>query len=176
MADTDIFAYWLVPDKYTAGHLRRLIGELARDWDATAFGPHITLFAGKENSDEVLKQRMAKMAIAQDGPVDVIVKGYGHGKDLFRCVYLDLESNDAMKAMVAEAKRLDRESKYRFAPHLSLLYKEMDSRKRRKVIDDLESPPEKIRCSQLAVVRPGRGEEDWTDINAWRIISMRDLI
>ena len=175
MADTELFAYWLVPEKYTAGHLRRLIGELAREQDSVAFGPHITLFAGREDSDEVLRQRMAKMATAQAGPVDVEVKGYAHGKDYFKCLYLDLEANDAMKAMVAEAKRLDRESGYRFAPHLSLMYKELDSRKRRKLMDALEPPPDAIRCSQLAVVRPARGRQDWTDIHAWRIIAMRDL-
>ena len=177
MADNDVFAVWLVPNKYHAELLRRVIAELSRNHDTEAFTPHVTLFTGQENSTDVLRSRLIKLAGSLgEKELKIPVAGYKHSNDFFKTYYLNMEKPDALDALAKRARALaDLPSDYTFKPHLSLIYKEMDARKRRKLEDEVEDPPAEICCDRLFLVKPGNAEAGWRDVAAWRVLDMRNL-
>ncbi|MDJ0837973.1 MAG: hypothetical protein QNK37_15775 [Acidobacteriota bacterium] len=177
MADTDVFAVWLVPNKYHGELLRRVIAELARNHDTEAFTPHVTLFTGRESSDEVLRSRLAKLAGSTGlRELKIPITGYKHSKDFFKTFFLEIDKLEALEDMAKRARAMaDIPSTYKFKPHLSLIYKDLELRRRKKLENEVEDPPTEICCDRLFLVRPGNAEIGWRDIAAWRVLEMRNL-
>lgn len=176
MAETDRFAFWLIPHTHHGNHFRRIIGDLARETDSIAFPPHITLFSGRESSTDLLKTKLSKIA-GSVGAESLVLpsNGYAHSKDFFKTLYLDLERTEEVNELFKKVRMIDKDSSYRLKPHLSLLYHEMHGRHRKTLMEALEPPSEAVRCSRLALVRPTNPELGWRDINGWRVIEAKNL-
>lgn len=115
-------ALWLVPAAPWHERFGALIGELAGQFDAIAFEPHITLDVGMLHDLSQVPDQLAA-AVSSHPPMALVCGGTMHDNEHFRTLFVPFDDRrvhglrDALRGAVA--LRGD----YDLRPHLSLLYR-----------------------------------------------------
>jgi 2'-5' RNA ligase len=103
---------------------------------------------------------------ASETPLEVSVTGVGHTPDVFKTLFLELEHETRLLALQRRiCQLLPLVDEYSFAPHLSLLYRELPAAERER-LSSHASPPRAVLLDALVLVVPGSG--GWRDVDGWR--------
>ncbi len=177
MSDNNVFWIWLGPYNYHADMLRRHIGELARTYDSEAFPPHMTLFTGEHEDDGYLKRQLAHIAkAAKASMLEIPVSGYGNSDSYWKTFYLNLKTSPQLKALNKACRtHTDANSDYVFKPHMSLLYKDLDPKLRRRLVRSADPYPDTVRFDRVFLVRPCTTDKGMDDIANWRVVEQRQI-
>ena len=84
-------ALWLVPASPWHERLGALIGELAGQFDAVVFEPHITLDVGTLRDPSQVSDRLAA-AVASHPPMTLVCGGTMHDSEHFRTLFVPFET------------------------------------------------------------------------------------
>jgi Cyclic phosphodiesterase-like protein len=167
-----VIAYWLIPAKSERELFRKLIRILAREFDAPAFEPHLTLFAAPE-------KRTLPKTILQSinaAPVRLRIRETAFSAKYTKTLFVRFASNKSLKNLVA---RLGRAAKARANvprdPHLSLLYKKLPSRIKKELVSAMKFPIREVRFDSIKAVRCRRPTETGADVKAWRALATKRL-
>ena len=169
-----IITYWLCPAEPARRELSAIIDELAARFDAPVFEPHVTLFvtsANQENPSAVVKKvvpgtRSYRLAIRALDYSDKFTK------TLFVQFEPDLElsrfSEDLRRASAAP-------NDYELNPHLSLIYKEMDTETKRRLASSIALPFADVTFDRVKAVISPATISSREDVEAWRVVAEQEL-
>ncbi len=120
---TSHFSFWLVPSVADRRYWQQVIQDLATEFEAPVFIPHVTLQAG-DNIDsgniEQLLITIAKETRALCLQIDAVSYDTQFTKTLFLQLVESPETNQLSHALAREGLGT---GDYQFSPHISLLYK-----------------------------------------------------
>jgi hypothetical protein len=170
----EIVTYWLCPAEPTRTYFTKLIGDLATKYDAPAFDPHVTLYVTdvtNENPNVVLES-----VLKNRGPYRLAVRGLDHSDKFTKTVFVQFEPDMEVARLSSDLRRASVvKNDYELNPHLSLIYKTMDSETKREIADSISVPFPSVAFDLVnAVISPAEIKSR-RDVEAWRVVAEQKL-
>ena len=169
-----VIAYWLIPSDPAYSWFQRFISDLARQYDAAVFEPHVTVHVGADRADA------AKIAVASAAreckPVTLTPLGVDHSDEFTKTLFLQF----AMSAELRKINQLIRQtvndsSEYELNPHLSLLYKNLAAPARHQLAASITVPFAEVTFDAIKVVRCVSPTLTGRDVDAWQVVGLEKL-
>lgn len=159
---TAAYHLWLAPSGATHAALATVIRNLAQEFDAPVFEPHVTLLANLSGREPELLQRADALA-RQLQPTRIVLTEPSFTDEFFQCLFMQVERTpDLMRLRTLAAAAFERDP-HPYQPHLSLLYGSFASALKRAAIGRL--PPEARTCfvaETLHLIRAdSMAPQDW---------------
>jgi hypothetical protein len=160
---------WLLPATPLLEKLRSSIQTLAKDFDAIEFEPHVTIFSGSSDDDEMcaLVQQIASMF----PPCELAGPRLHFARQYTKTLFLQFDQSavacgmfDGLKAGSA------RPSNYVLNPHLSLMYKTMPLARLAEISQTLEFPKGPYLFDRLRVIETEIPLSRPKQISGWRTV------
>ena len=138
------------------------------------FEPHLTLYvttAAGEKPAEVIET-----ALVEAEPRLLSIAGVSYSDEFTKTLFVQFEADPALKSLSEKLRAASNSQPgYELNPHLSVLYKDIDSESKRRLALSIALPfTEVIFDSARAVLCPAaiRSRED---VEAWRVVAERRL-
>jgi len=134
-----LFCVWLVPALPDKSLLQARIDQLASEYQAPSFQPHVTLFCGQTIDIAKTTARLGDITEAL-APISLSVDALKTSAQYYKTLYLQFTPEAKSKKLVETIKQaLDPNSPYQFNPHMSLLYKKMPLTEKGQIADQLQT-------------------------------------
>jgi 2'-5' RNA ligase len=148
--------------------LQGIINDLARRFDAPVFEPHVTIHVGADRAD------LAKTAleqVAREGrEISLIPEGIDQSEEFVKTLFIQFVLNPELRQMNEMIRNAAQDSsEYQLKPHLSLLYKKMESAARRQLAASIVVPFPEIAFDRIKAMRCVSPTHSRADVEAWRL-------
>ena len=149
---------WLLLSKKDKIYISDIISSLGKEYNAPIFHPHCTLISPVthlETAQTLIDQLNFK-------PFDVQMRGFGQTDIIWKTVFIKLEANPyltLLNYLFSQAFDTD----YNFLPHFSLIYKDMDSDLKNKIIKKLDLK-DTYKVNGIAIVNTDGPVERWKSV------------
>lgn len=159
---------WLIPAKEDKIFLSKIIKQLAKDYSAYPFVPHLTIYAGVKTEVERIKWALNEN-IRDIKPFYVKVKKISHSDIFTKTLFLEIKENKSLlKIYNSLKKNLSRYGDYILKPHISLIYKrQMPVEEKTKVIKNLKIK-DKILVDKCAIITAPKPITIESDVLKWK--------
>lgn len=169
-----IIAYWMCPAEPTRSQCAALIQNFASRFDAPVFEPHVTMYvisAEAQNPGAILEE-----VVKGRGPYRLLVRGIECSDEFTKTLFVQFETDVKLTQLSEDLQRASvSRSDYQLNPHLSLLYKELDTETKRQLAASISLPFDEIAFDKVqAVISPAEIRSQ-ADVEAWRVIAERTL-
>jgi Cyclic phosphodiesterase-like protein len=169
-----IITYWLCPAEPARSHFAAVISNLAARFDAAVFEPHVTI------SVTSAEQEKPAIVLAKVLPgyrrfrLEALGLGYSH--KFTKTLFVRFADHADLTGLSEDLRRASGSpSDYELNPHLSLLYKTMDSETKRELARSTALPFGDATFDTVkAVLSPARIESP-EDVESWRVIAEERL-
>ncbi len=169
------FTLWLTPSAPLCSLLRTTICQLAAQFEAVDFEPHVTLFCGPSTESEA--REAARRIGGQFAPVELDAVTLDHSELFTKTLFVQFEESAVLKRIFeTAAASFSRPSSYLLNPHLSLLYKTLPASNRMKLCEALNVPMGGYRFDRIRMVETELPIEDDGPIRRWRTVSDDPLV
>jgi len=165
-----IITYWLCPAEPARSHFAKIIGELAARFDAPVFEPHVTVFV--TNAEQEKPKEVLARVLPGRQPYRLRALGLGSSGKFTQTLFVRFAPQGELARLTDDLRSASNsQSDYELHPHLSLLYKTMDSETKRELAGSLTLPfANAIFDTVKAVLSPARIE--WrADVESWRVVA-----
>jgi 2'-5' RNA ligase len=150
------YSLWLMPTGEVRRRLAGTIHDLSREYAAPAFEPHVTLAGGIVGSAREVAAKMRDLA-RQIPPFTVRLTEVDFLDEYFRCLFVRVATtHPIMEANKAAREVFHLEKQPTFMPHLSLLYGDLPSNVKGRIIASLGrryDPEFKARSLHLYLIK-----------------------
>jgi 2'-5' RNA ligase len=169
-----ILTYWLTPAEPAHRYFTSVISELAAQFDAPVFEPHLTVYVTKAE-DEKATESLSR-ALANRPPYRLSVSGIRYSGKFTKTVFVQFGPKRELTALTESLRSVsnsDRE--YQLQPHLSLIYQTMPDEAKAEIACSLVLPFNEIvfDCAKAIISpTPVRSRED---VEAWRVVATQKL-
>jgi putative hydrolase of the HAD superfamily len=161
--------FWLVPARASHARFDSIIRDLAREFDAPPFEPHVTVYAGAQGAQDDIEAALAGVA-ASMGPITLVARDTGHADALFKTLFVQFEPDKRPHSLCRALREgLAHAVDYGLHPHLSLIYKVLPEAVRRQLAARYDFRGQAIVFDEIAAVRPALDDRDWMDISGWHV-------
>jgi len=166
----DSYYLWLVPQKETYDEFQKIIQDLSKTYGTPVFEPHITMVTGLSGDENVLVEKIDAFVLGKHKLYSTTTDiDYVHG--FFTALYLNIQNTLAIDQLNAQARQcLAPFGQGPYHPHLSLLYGDITSQERERIIADLNCTGQTILFNKLKLVRGHSDVSQWRVIREWSLI------
>jgi 2'-5' RNA ligase len=166
-----LLSVWLVPDDKK---LTSTVLTLSSKYNSPSFIPHLTLLGEAKTTRKDLKL-IVDDVFKDHKTFKVKTIGIFKSEAFFKTVFIEFEINHTLKNLYEKfSERTDKRSIDSFKPHISLMYKMMRTEDKLKVIKNLRAKKE-YEIKAVYIVAPKIGDNDFMDVESWRIIYKKTL-
>jgi 2'-5' RNA ligase len=158
------YALWIMPTGETGTQLQNLINQLADEYNAPKFTPHVTI-AGIMVSDEELanvKSKLGRLA-SQQNAFTINLTEYGYKDENHRCLYRQAISKE-LDFTFQNAAELFPEAKIEHfwsMPHVSIMYGQYPTSLKQEIIKELPTSAISFEAREISLCLADGTEEDW---------------
>lgn len=167
-------AFWLLPERRAAEFFSAMVHDLAAEFDAPPFEPHVTVFVAQ------LEPAAAVGALEQisvPSPLELQLERIAHSAEFTKTLFLQFrphaqlqQLNDRIRALLCTNKP------YELNAHLSLIYKNMTEPIRAGLATKIAVSFESIAFDRLRVITGPDRTETRSDVEAWQTVAERNLV
>ncbi len=127
------FTVWLLPQEPQRSALEEQIARLSAAEDVPSFSPHVTLYAGKLES-ESNTSRLVREAAERLGCITLRATEILSSSELTKSVYIQFEASAELAALTEWFRaQASHPSNYQLNPHLSLVYLDCGIEKKKQI-------------------------------------------
>ncbi len=167
-------SYWLRPAAPERAQLSEMIRQLAHQFDAPVFEPHVTLYSGPVESLERI-DRVLRAAAGLGSEITLRSTDLAHSDQFTRTLFMEFAPEAGLISLAAELNRLSRPAgDYELKPHLSLVYAELAAERREELARSLVVPAT-IRFASLQAVGTGGSTLSRADVETWQVWGEQSL-
>lgn len=162
------FTLWLMPKEPLRGQMRSIIRNLAVEFDAVEFEPHITFYCCRSTQAEATSVGQAiSRAFA---PLELKVADIDHSRTFTKTLFVQFRESATLRRMFEMAgSGFKLKGDYKLKPHLSLLYKILHHAEREAAAGRISVPIDYL-FDTLRVVETQVPIEDEAPVLAWRTV------
>ena len=167
-AKAHAIAYWLVPEAAAREVFSRQIRELARQFGAPLFEPHVTIFIAPENSRAPLE------VLHELGPVEIelAIRSIRFSEQFTKTLFVQFERNSTLQQLGdAIWKASGARRRYLIEPHLSLLYAKLPSKTNQRRADSIRLPFREVGFTSICVMRCARPTTRPIEVGQWKLLA-----
>jgi 2'-5' RNA ligase len=169
-----VIAYWLIPAEPAKSFFQRIINDLARRCDAPFFEPHVTIHVGADRDDAA--EKALRDAARKCKPIGLTPLGIDQSDEFIKTLFVQF----AVSAELRKINNVIREaandsSQYELKPHLSLLYKKMQTAARRQLAASINVPLSEVAFDAINAVRCIAPTQSRADVEAWHVVAVASL-
>ena len=170
-ATNEILAYWLIPAEPAWSYFRSLITDLATQFNAPEFEPHLTLYvtnAGNDNPTEVLKEAFA--------PLRLSITGIDYSDAFTKSLFVQFRADETLARLSGRLRSASvSRSEYELNPHLSLIYKKMPTETKMQIANSLSLPFTEVEFDSVKAIVSRARIETSDDVNSWCVVATQRL-
>lgn len=157
------YSIWLEPSQKDAKYLNKIILDLAKKYGAPRFSAHITVYSGMSCLNQ------AKVAVNSCRPSKFRVKTstIRHSDYLWKTIFVNIKKDTNLRAVnsiLQKNLKLD----YEFKPHISLIYKTLDTATKRKIIKSLKIK-KSLTFEKITIIRSSKNVHTWKKLYTVRL-------
>jgi 2'-5' RNA ligase len=169
------YTYWLLPAEPLRSKLTTVVGNLAREFDAVAFDPHVTVFCSRSNDAEA--QRVTQQIAQSFKPFALHATGFEQSSLLTKTFYVQFQPSSELQRMFDLLRdSVAAEANHDLNPHLSLLYQRIAEPQRQELCHRTSMVPMGTYWfDRLRVVEIDLPIEDLRPIRTWRTVAEYSL-
>jgi 2'-5' RNA ligase len=169
-----VIAYWLIPAEPARSFFQGLINELAQQYDAPMFEPHVTVFVGG-NSIGAAHRALSQVALEAE-PTNMKTLGIDQSDEFIKTLFVQFAPNRPLRRINETIRDAAKDSsRYDLKPHLSLLYKTMPAATRRDLAGSIGVPYSDVSFDAIKAVRCASPTQTRADVEAWHILASGKL-
>lgn len=157
-----ITVLWALPAAPEGAKLRAVVAELARQYDAPVFEPHLTLGLGGVEALARVPQRAFRLRVA----------ALDFTAEFTKTLFLRFEPSPGLVAFRAALGLLALDD---YDPHLSLLYRDLPVARKAAIARQTPLPLATVLFDQLAVISCPNPTSTCADVEAWKTVATRML-
>ena len=169
-----VISYWLIPAEPARSFFQGLINELAQQYDAPAFEPHVTVFVGGNRIGAA--QRVLSQVALEAEPTNMKTLGIDQSDEFIKTLFVQFAPNRRLRRINETIRDAARDSsRYDLKPHLSLLYKAMPAATRRDLAGSIGVPYSDVSFDAIKAVRCASPTQTRADVEAWHTLASGKL-
>jgi 2'-5' RNA ligase len=173
-ADKELVTYWLCPAEPERENFCAIIADLATRFHAPVFEPHVTLFsttADRENPNKVLTE-----VISQRQQHQLAIRGLDYSDEFTKTLFVQFAPDPDLARLRDDLERASASpSDYELNPHLSLLYKDVDTETKRRLALSIALPFTVVNFDSVRAVIVPATISSGKDVEAWRVVAEKRL-
>jgi putative hydrolase of the HAD superfamily len=169
-----VIAYWLIPTEPARSYFQNIVNDLAEQYAAPEFEPHVTVHVGvdcTETVDEVLSKagRSSKKIALQ-------VLNVSSSSEFIKTLFVRFTRSTQLQQLNQSIRTAAQDSSdYQLSPHLSLMYKRTSIQDRRLLTQSIEVPFFEVTFDSLKAVQCVSPTRSRADVEAWRVVAEKPL-
>ncbi len=166
-------AFWLMPASDEAAFFNSLVARVAAEHDAPVFESHLTLYAGRLQTERAVK---LLHSIECPQRYDLQVERVGSSDKFTKTLFVQFRVAPELQLLSKSiSETVNSERSYELNPHLSLLYKELPPEKKAELVGTIRIPFQHITFDRLQVISGNDQTATRSDVESWRPFAVRDL-
>jgi 2'-5' RNA ligase len=163
-----MYAIWLLFNKTDTKYLKKIIKEFSNEFDSPIFIPHITVY-GLLNLDIESIKKIVKRSIQDIEPFIIEKSKIKESDDIWKTLFVEIKMNLELNAINDKLKfKLIKSSKYKFSPHISLLYKKLSNIQKLKIIKNLKIKNE-FEIDKIAILKFSKNVDEWKIVQTFNL-------
>ena len=132
-------SYWLVPAEPMRTDIQKLVERLATQFDAVPFEPHVTIYSGKSDENEV--RRNVEIVVNRFRPMPLVARSLEFSPVLRKTLFMQFEPSSALQSISDTIKENSRDpADYQLDPHMSFLYQFLPDTVLSKLAEEIALP------------------------------------
>jgi 2'-5' RNA ligase len=171
MTQSTRYALWLKPEAAADQQLQAVINQLATEYHAPPFAPHITLL-GRLFGDESELAAKTETLAGRLNEFSPRVTGFAGAPYYFRCFFSPVASSPELRHAVDEASStFGASAGSDFSPHISLLYGQLHRDEKKQIPAKIgDAVPRSLTVDRLQLIRMS------LSVPAWEIVTEHPLV
>ena len=160
------YSLWLIPTGEVYNKFAKIISDLAKEYNAPIFEPHVTLIGGIVGTEEELSVKTARLAEIIR-PFKIKLNRMDYFPERHRALIIRAEKTNELIEAKNRAIEVFNLPLVEYMPHLSLLYGDFSSATKEKIIRKLGSKFDdefEIKSIYLYYTSGEEQEENWHKI------------
>ena len=168
-------SFWLMPEKEDREFFQELIKQLANLYDAPVFEPHVTIYAGEYAATES-PTKLIEQAIQGIPRFSLTVDQILYSELFKKTVFVQFQPSVWLSQLSAAIRSgSTHPCDYILDPHLSLIYKQMDTSLKHQIATNLNLTKSEFWFDQVSVIAAPASFQTEEDVKELRTISVQTL-
>ena len=148
--------------------------DLAGRYHAPAFEPHVTIHVGADRADAA--ENALGAAARECKPVALTPLGIDQSEEFVKTLFVQFRLNTELQKMADTIRGAAHDSShYQLKPHLSLLYKRLETATRLELAASINSPFSEVTFDAVKALRCISPTNSSADVEAWQVIAAASL-
>ncbi len=149
-----------MPDQKVSAWAETIIKKLSSEYNAPIFEPHATILGDSDLSVSELTDIGNRLA-SEFKPFEVTIEKIDYNVTYFQSVFARLKNNQTLFALHERARELEGRDEGIFLPHISLLYANIDIKKRAEIAESIELEQRSFTASKLVLTPSTPDPSEW---------------
>ena len=155
------YSIWVVPPKLVLKKLQVLVDNLAKEYDAPTFEPHLTVLAEIDSNIEEIEEKLNKLNFKYS-ELQLETENFSFSTTYFQSVLIRIKPTAQLLELNLELKQIFNMENNLFMPHISLLYGDYSMEVRESIVNRLESMNLNFSVDRLIVTPSTPNPKNWT--------------
>ena len=168
-------SFWLIPSEEDRAFFQEIIDNLAKEYDAPVFTPHVTIYSGECTPEESPAELLEQATRGVQGfrlTVDQLL----YTDEFTKTLFVQFYPNSILSQISESLHRCSKKpSEYELNPHLSLIYQYLSEEIKQELITKLNLPKSEVFFNEVRAISAGNQVKGWEDVESWEVISIRKL-
>jgi len=160
---------WLMPQKEMYDEFQKIIQNLSETYGTPAFEAHVTVVSGLSGNEDHLVKKIDTFARGKHS-LSVTMKDIYYTHGFFTVLFLNIQNTPKIDQLNTQAREhLKPFGQGPYHPHLSLLYGDITSQEKERIIANLTLLPRIITLDKLKLVKGHSDVTQWQVIREWSL-------
>lgn len=160
---------WLMPQKEMYDEFQKIIQDLSEAYGTPAFELHVTLVSGLSGNENHLVKKIDAFVHGKHS-LSLTMKGIDYIHGFFTALFLNIQNTPEIDQLNTQArKHLKPLGQGLYHPHLSLLYGDITSQEKERIIANLNLSSKTITLDKLKLVKGHSDVTQWRAIREWSL-------
>jgi 2'-5' RNA ligase len=157
------FSIWLTPSYRDRKYLNKIIRNLAKKYAAPKFSAHITVFSGVSS----LHKAKTAVQLVRCDPIKTRKISIGQSDYLWKTLFIRIKKEKQLENLYCTLQnRFDKN--YAFMPHISLIYKKLDSTTKKTIKADLKIK-NTFSFDTITIIKSSKNTQKWNKCYTFRL-------